>query len=62
MPPLRENNGYIAPMLIGVTLWIIALILTVTGLVSVLRYRVVVGAGLIVTGLTLGLLSSGYLG
>jgi hypothetical protein len=62
MPLLLAISGYIAPMLIGVTLWIIALILTVTGLVSVVRYRVAVGAGLIVTGLTLGLLSSGYLG
>ncbi|WP_158294090.1 hypothetical protein [Kribbella sp. VKM Ac-2568] len=49
-------------MRIGVTLWIIAMMLTVTGLVSALRYRVVVGAILIGTGLALGLLSSGYLG
>jgi hypothetical protein len=41
-------------------LWIVAMILTVTGLVSVLRYRVVVGALLIVAGLALGLVSSDY--
>jgi hypothetical protein len=41
-------------------LWIVAMILTVTGLVSVLRYRVVVGALLIVAGLALGLVSGYY--
>jgi hypothetical protein len=62
MAPPRASSGYIAPVRIGVTLWIIALILTVTGLVSALRYRVVVGAVLIVTGLALGLLSGDHLG
>jgi hypothetical protein len=43
-------------------LWIVAMILTVTGLVSVVRYRVAIGGFLIVSGLALGLLSSQYMG
>ena len=45
----------------GLLLWTTALILTVTGLVAVLRYRIALGGLLIVSGLALGLLSSEYL-
>ena len=45
----------------GLLLWIAALILTITGLVAVVRYRVAIGGFLIVSGLALGLLSSEYL-
>ncbi|WBQ01898.1 hypothetical protein [Kribbella sp. CA-293567] len=38
--------------------WILAVILTVAGLVYALRYRVVLGAVLIAGGLALGLVSS----
>jgi hypothetical protein len=41
----------------GLVLWIPAMILTLAGLVSVLRYRVGLGALLILSGLALGLLS-----
>jgi hypothetical protein len=61
MPSQRASSGYIAPVRIGVTLWLIALMFTVTGLVSVLRYRVFVGAVLILAGLALGLWSGEYL-
>lgn len=54
-------DRYRTPMPTGLLLWIAALILTVTGLISVLRYRVALGGFLIVSGLVLGLLSSGYL-
>jgi hypothetical protein len=49
-------------MPVGLILWVVAMILTVTGLVAVLRQRLATGAILIPSGLTLGLLSSEYLG
>lgn len=48
-------------MATGLLLWITALILTITGLVSVLRFRLVPGGLLILIGLILGLLSTSYL-
>jgi hypothetical protein len=45
-------------MSLGFLLWVVALICTLLGLVSVLRERLVTGALLIVSGLTLGLLST----
>jgi hypothetical protein len=62
IPPFGLNTRYIPPMPVGLILWVIAMILTVTGLVAVLRQRLVLGAVLIPAGLTLGLLSSEYLG
>ncbi len=62
IPPFRLYTRYIAPMPVGLILWVVALILTVTGLVAVLRQRLAIGAVLIPSGLTLGLLSSEYLG
>jgi hypothetical protein len=62
IPPFRLCTGYIAPMPVGPILWVVAMILTVTGLVAVLRQRLATGAILIPSGLVLGLLSSEYLG
>ncbi len=60
--PFRLSTRYISPMTVGPILWVVAMILTVTGLVAVLRQRLAIGAILIPSGLTLGLLSSEYLG
>jgi hypothetical protein len=45
----------------GLLLWITAMILAVTGLVSVLRFRILIGGLLITSGLALGLFSTRYL-
>lgn len=42
-------------------LWVVAMVCTVAGLVSVLRARIVGGGLLIVGGLAVGLLSTEYL-
>jgi hypothetical protein len=46
---------------VGLLLWSIALVLTVWGLISALRERIVLATVLIVGGLTLGLVSSTHL-
>jgi hypothetical protein len=60
-PPFRLYARYISPMPVGLILWGVAMTLTVTGLVAVLRQRLATGAILIPSGLVLGLLSSEYL-
>jgi hypothetical protein len=45
----------------GLLLWIAAMSLTITGLISVLWYRVVFGGFLIISGLALGLWSGSFL-
>ncbi|WP_328988507.1 hypothetical protein OG394_20015 [Kribbella sp. NBC_01245] len=42
----------------GTALWIVGVGLVIGGLVSVLRYRIALGAGLMVAGLTLGLVGT----
>jgi hypothetical protein len=45
----------------AVALWVVALILTVAGLVCALRARAILSSIFIVTGLVLGLVSATYL-
>ncbi|WP_433003425.1 hypothetical protein [Kribbella sp. CA-294648] len=45
----------------GLLLWIVAVAATIAGLISVLRFRIVLGALLIATGMALGLVSARYL-
>ncbi len=45
----------------GLLLWIAAMTATITGLVSVLRFRIVLGGLFIATGMALGLFSARHL-
>lgn len=45
----------------GLLLWIAAMAATLTGLVSVLRFRIIIGGLLIASGMALGLFSARYL-
>ncbi|WP_344212789.1 hypothetical protein [Kribbella sancticallisti] len=45
---------------IGLLIWIVAMALTLWGLVAVLRYRIAVGALLLLMGLATGLASTAY--
>lgn len=48
-------------MPIGLLLWIAAVVATIGGLISVLRFRIVPGGLLIGCGMTLGLFSARYM-
>lgn len=53
------SGRYLCAMITaGTGLWIVGVGLVIWGLVSVLRYRIALGAGLMVAGLALGLVGT----